>query len=874
MPQSVDADRRAEPGRRGGDAAARLVEVAIDAAGGGGARTYTYARPGRARRPRARRGRSSSSSAGARRSAVVLGDASRRRGIDAQADRRPGPQRRPAAAAAVPRLARWIADHYLAPPALVIRAMLPPGLLERLELVAERPPADDRRVRPRAGRPRPARPARPRPARRPRPRRARGPGGAAPAAPRARGPRPADARLDALGGRARAALRALDRGSPPTAATRPRAAPGSGRRPAARSAPGRGARRAAGAAATRRRGVPAADARRPPRHATLAGLARRGLVERRGPGAAAPPARRPTAGAPRRPAARRAADRPQAAAVDADPAGDRRARPDAAPPRRRDRRRQDRDLRRGDRRVARGGPAGARPRPGDRPRACRSSTASGRTSASASRSSTPGCRTASAPTSGGGSGPATSTSSPGRGSRSSPRSRDVGLVDRRRGARGRLQERPDAAAPGPRRGDPRSASWPARRSSSAARRRRSTASAAPATGAYRRVVLPTRPTGRAADGRGRRPPRGAPGRQSRAALRAARRGARGAGRAAAATRRSSSSTAAGPRRSSCAATAATSRPARTATGRSSSTRPATTLRCHHCGRASPLASRCPNCALAEDQVPRRRHGASRARGPASGSRRCGSAASIATSSSAAAPRSGSSTRSPAGQLDVLVGTSLVAKGLDVPNVTLVGVVSADVSLNLPDERAAERTYQLLAQAVGRAGRGDRPGPAIIQSYQPEHPAIRAVADDDAAAFYDAELELRRRFGSPPFGRLVKLTSALEDRDGRGERRRGPWPTTLRRPRRRARQRHGRPRPRAGVHRPPRRPLALERRPPRERPASRCSAAASSPVVGRRRPGVAPVSEPPRPRARRPRSWRTIRRRSVTSVRSKGWCLSR
>jgi primosomal protein N' (replication factor Y) len=116
-----------------------------------------------------------------------------------------------------------------------------------------------------------------------------------------------------------------------------------------------------------------------------------------------------------------------------------------------------------------------------------------------------------------------------------------------------------------------------------------------------------------------------------------------------------------------------------------------------------------------------------------------------------------------GRLDVLVGTSLVAKGLDVPNVTLVGVVSADVALNLPDERAAERTYQLLAQAAGRAGRGNRPGLAIIQSYQPDHPAIRAVAEDDAAAFYDAELGLRRRFASPPFGRLVKLTVGMTDR---------------------------------------------------------------------------------------------------------------
>jgi primosomal protein N' (replication factor Y) len=117
----------------------------------------------------------------------------------------------------------------------------------------------------------------------------------------------------------------------------------------------------------------------------------------------------------------------------------------------------------------------------------------------------------------------------------------------------------------------------------------------------------------------------------------------------------------------------------------------------------------------------------------------------------------------AGHLDVLVGTSLVTKGLDLPGVTLVGIVSADVALNLPDERAAERTYQLIAQAVGRAGRGDRPGLAIVQSYQPDHPAIGAVEAGDGRPFYDAELALRERFGSPPFGRLVKLTVGLADR---------------------------------------------------------------------------------------------------------------
>jgi primosomal protein N' (replication factor Y) len=117
-----------------------------------------------------------------------------------------------------------------------------------------------------------------------------------------------------------------------------------------------------------------------------------------------------------------------------------------------------------------------------------------------------------------------------------------------------------------------------------------------------------------------------------------------------------------------------------------------------------------------------------------------------------------------GRLDVLVGTSLVTKGLDVPEVTLVGVVLADVALSLPDERSAERTYQLLRQAIGRAGRGDRPGLAIVQTYLPDHPAIQAAITGDAGPFIEAELAARRAFGSPPFGRLVKLTVGDEDRE--------------------------------------------------------------------------------------------------------------
>jgi len=187
-----------------------------------------------------------------------------------------------------------------------------------------------------------------------------------------------------------------------------------------------------------------------------------------------------------------------------------------------------------------------------------------------------------------------------------------------------------------------------------------------------------------------------------------------------------------------------------------------TLRCHHCGRAWPMPARCSNCASARirylgggtERVERE----VRDRFPAL---RVGRLDRDVVERKGAAERVVDAFGDH--RIDVLVGTSLVTKGLDIPSVTLVGIVSADVALNLPDERAAERTYQLLAQAVGRAGRGDRPGTAIIQTYQPEHPAIVAVAEGRAEAFYDAELELRRRFGSPPFGRLVKLTVAMPER---------------------------------------------------------------------------------------------------------------
>ncbi len=100
---------------------------------------------------------------------------------------------------------------------------------------------------------------------------------------------------------------------------------------------------------------------------------------------------------------------------------------------------------------------------------------------------------------------------------------------------------------------------------------------------------------------------------------------------------------------------------------------------------------------------------------------------------------------------------MVAKGLDLPRVTLVGVVSADTSLNLPDFRAGERTFQLLSQVAGRAGRGPLGGQAIFQTFSPEHYAIQAAANHDYLAFYEKEIDYRRQLHNPPFSRLALLT---------------------------------------------------------------------------------------------------------------------
>ena len=172
------------------------------------------------------------------------------------------------------------------------------------------------------------------------------------------------------------------------------------------------------------------------------------------------------------------------------------------------------------------------------------------------------------------------------------------------------------------------------------------------------------------------------------------------------------------------------------------------LRCHHCGRTAPVPQRCPNCGSARIRY----FGAGTQRVEAEVRDRFPRLRVARLDSDALAARRAFESvyddfRD--GHTDVLVGTQLVAKGLDLPNVTLAAVIAADVTLNLPDYRAAERTFQLLAQVAGRAGRGPRPGRVIFQTYAPDHFAVRAAARMDVDAFATEELARRRLLGLSP-----------------------------------------------------------------------------------------------------------------------------
>ena len=113
-------------------------------------------------------------------------------------------------------------------------------------------------------------------------------------------------------------------------------------------------------------------------------------------------------------------------------------------------------------------------------------------------------------------------------------------------------------------------------------------------------------------------------------------------------------------------------------------------------------------------------------------------------------------------IDILVGTQMVVKGHDFPGITLVGVICADLSLNFPDFRAGEQTFQLLAQVAGRAGRGDQPGKVILQTFNPDHFSILAAKDQDFLAFFDREIGFRKSLGYPPLTRMIALRISGKD----------------------------------------------------------------------------------------------------------------
>ncbi|MGB4273346.1 MAG: primosomal protein N' [Bacillota bacterium] len=177
------------------------------------------------------------------------------------------------------------------------------------------------------------------------------------------------------------------------------------------------------------------------------------------------------------------------------------------------------------------------------------------------------------------------------------------------------------------------------------------------------------------------------------------------------------------------------------------------IRCHYCDFEQPVPSICPNCGgryiryfgagtqKIEGEVKRVFPHARTIRMDTDTTRRKGAHETIVTTFQK-------------GEYDILIGTQMVAKGLDFPNVTLVGVISADTCLNLPDYKAGERTFQLLTQVAGRAGRGEKRGHVVVQTYSPGHYAIEQGTAQDYRGFYDEEIACRSEGGYPPFSRLI------------------------------------------------------------------------------------------------------------------------
>jgi primosomal protein N' (replication factor Y) len=191
---------------------------------------------------------------------------------------------------------------------------------------------------------------------------------------------------------------------------------------------------------------------------------------------------------------------------------------------------------------------------------------------------------------------------------------------------------------------------------------------------------------------------------------------------------------------------------------------ASRLQCHHCGHGTALPEACPSCAARRSLV-----------GCGPGVERLSEeaaalfpAARIAVVASDTLGGPGAVEafvrRMRAREIDLLIGTQVVAKGHDFPLLTTVGVVDADLTLGGGDLRAAERTWQLLSQVAGRAGRGERPGRVLLQSYMPDHPVLQALASGDKPRFVAAEMAAREEAGYPPFGRLAAIIVSAPKRD--------------------------------------------------------------------------------------------------------------
>jgi primosomal protein N' (replication factor Y) len=179
------------------------------------------------------------------------------------------------------------------------------------------------------------------------------------------------------------------------------------------------------------------------------------------------------------------------------------------------------------------------------------------------------------------------------------------------------------------------------------------------------------------------------------------------------------------------------------------------LVCHHCGAAREVPPTCPACGSAF----LRRFGAGTQRVEAELADLAPGLPVVRMDADTTTGKGGHERRLAefeALESGVLLGTQMIAKGLDYPDVTLVGVVDADTGMHLPDFRSAERTYQLLEQVAGRAGRGPKGGHVVVQTYWPEHPAVRAVEAAEPSFLYESEFAARRELGYPPFGRLARL----------------------------------------------------------------------------------------------------------------------